>query len=190
MTCIAALTDGKIVWIGGDSAGVAGLSLEVRDDEKVFTRKDENGISWAFGFTSSFRMGQLIRYELKLPETTKNFEADPLRFMVAKFIPALRKCLADGGWQTKRDNHEIGGKFIVGILGHIFTVDSDHQVGVPHHNFTAAGCGEDLALGSLYATRPEIMNMSPQDRILTALEAAEWFSAGVRRPFHVVHTTG
>ena len=36
MTCIVGIADGAKVWIGGDSAGVAGWSLTVRADEKVF----------------------------------------------------------------------------------------------------------------------------------------------------------
>lgn len=62
MTCIAAITDGKTVWVGGDSAGVAGSSLEIRADEKVFTRKDKNKTTksgflifmWHFGLRMFF----------------------------------------------------------------------------------------------------------------------------------------
>ena len=50
------------MYIGGDRAGVAGLSLTVRADEKVF----QNG-EFLMGFTTSFRMGQLLRYSLKPP---------------------------------------------------------------------------------------------------------------------------
>lgn len=36
MTCIAAWCDGKDVWIGADSAGVSGMDVIIREDEKVF----------------------------------------------------------------------------------------------------------------------------------------------------------
>ena len=36
MTCIAAIAEKGKVYIGGDSAGVAGLDLTIRADEKVF----------------------------------------------------------------------------------------------------------------------------------------------------------
>ena len=62
MTCIVGLVHEGVVYIGGDSAGVAGLSLTVRADEKVF----QNG-EFLMGFTTSFRMGQLLRYSLKPP---------------------------------------------------------------------------------------------------------------------------
>ena len=40
MTCIVGLVHEGVVYIGGDSAGVAGLSLTVRADEKVFRNSD------------------------------------------------------------------------------------------------------------------------------------------------------
>jgi len=76
MTCIVGLVDDGAVYMGGDSAGVLGLSIEVRADEKVFYLNEKS--SWrtrldprellkpvrhlvVMGFTSSFRMGQLPR---------------------------------------------------------------------------------------------------------------------------------
>ena len=106
MTCIAAVTDGNKIVIGGDSAGVGGLSLTVRRDKKVFKRADKSGTEWVFGFTSSFRMGELIQYELKLPEITEEDREDLYAFMVKKFIPKLRKCLKKGGYARNKSGEE------------------------------------------------------------------------------------
>lgn len=70
MTCIVGLVENNKVYIGGDSAGVAGLSLMKRADEKVF-KKDE----FIFGFTSSFRMGQLIGGNFQIAKSLLNFHA-------------------------------------------------------------------------------------------------------------------
>ncbi len=184
MTCIAAITDRTIVWMGGDSAGVSGSNLEIRDDPKVFKREDKSKNIWVFGFTVSFRMGQLIRYDLELPELGRDDEQNIHRFMVKKFVPAIRKCLAEGGWRTKKEDREVGGKFLVGLRGNIFMIDSDYQVGIPSNLFTAIGSGENLALGALFVSDDKL----PEERILNALAAAEAFSTGVRRPFNIVTT--
>ena len=131
MTCIAVVTNGKKTVIGGDSAGVGGYSLTVRKDRKVFARQDASGVNWLFGFTSSFRMGELIQFELELPEIAKGDKKDLYKFMVTKFIPKLRNCLSDGGFASKKDNVERGGVFITSLRGRIFTVESDFQVGEP-----------------------------------------------------------
>ena len=50
MTAIAAIVQDNVVYIGGDSAGVGGYSLEVRKDPKVFITGP-----FVMGFTTSFR---------------------------------------------------------------------------------------------------------------------------------------
>jgi ATP-dependent protease HslVU (ClpYQ) peptidase subunit len=182
MTCIAALIDGKKVIMGGDSAGVAGLSLSVRKDRKVFKRKDHGGTIWLFGFTSSFRMGELIQFNLRLP-AVKADEKDLYKFMVTKFIPALRSCLKKGGWAKKDKEQEKSGFFLVGLKGRIFHIQSDYQVAESIDPYYAVGCGDDLALGSLYTSQNE---PNPKKRIQLALEAAQKFSAGVREPFVII----
>ena len=63
-TCIVAYNDrkNKILYIGGDSAGVGDLSVRIRKDPKIF---EKSGM--LFGYTSSFRMGQLLQYKLVIP---------------------------------------------------------------------------------------------------------------------------
>ncbi|WP_430782038.1 hypothetical protein [Actinoplanes sp. G11-F43] len=172
MTAIVGLTRGKSVYIGGDSAGVSGLSLSVRADTKVFRNK-----RYLFGFTSSFRMGQLIRYSLSLPKP----EGDLDRFMVTRFIDGLRDCLKSGGYARKEEEQELGGTFLVGVEGRLYTIYDDYQVARAADGFAAVGCGNDIALGALYATAGR--GMRPKARVRLALSAAERFSAGVRGPF-------
>ena len=172
MTVIVGLVDQGSVYIGGDSAGISGLSLTVRADTKVF----HNG-PFLFGFTGSFRMGQLIHHSLTPPEPTRPLE----RFMSTTFIDSLRSCLKEGGWARRESEREEGGTFLVGVAGRLFIVESDYQVGYTTDGYAAVGCGDEIALGALYATAGT--DMPPRKRIMLALKAAERFSAGVRAPF-------
>jgi len=175
MTCIVAVKhDGK-VYMGGDSAGVGGLDIITRLDPKVFI----NG-EFLIGYTSSFRMGQLLRYMI-MPERTENMK-DDYQYMVTCVIPAVRKTLKDGGYVKKENEREEGGFFLVGYRGHIYQIESDFQVGERIDEYDAMGCGGSYALGSLKMTHA----LNPQDRIISALETAAYFSAGVREPFKVV----
>jgi ATP-dependent protease HslVU (ClpYQ) peptidase subunit len=172
MTCIVGLVHGGKVYMGGDSAGVGEYDLTVRVDKKVFT----NG-PFLMGFTSSFRMGQLLAYRLVPPEMKEG--QDIMEFMVNDFIDAVRDCLNRAGFATIKDNEESGGNFLVGFKGRLFNIAGDYQVGESASKFDACGCGEDLALGSLYSTKGK----QPKARVELALEAAEAMSAGVRGPF-------
>lgn len=174
MTCIIGLVQDNEVWMGGDSAGVADLNIRSRKDTKVFK---VNG-KFLIGYTSSFRMGQLLRFGFSPPEQkskTSDFE-----YMCTEFIDAVRKRMKEGGYMKVKDNEEEGGRFLVGHKGKLYCVDGDFQVGESLDGFDTVGCGYAYALGSLYETR---MEKVPKKRILKALETAEYFSAGVRRPF-------
>lgn len=181
MTCIVGIEHDGDVWMAGDSAGVSGWTVTQRADEKVFERGP-----FVFGFTTSFRMGQLLRYRLDVPvqkELGSKLDDDHA-FLATTFVDAVRKCLKDGGFATTKDEGEVGGTFLVGYRGRLYEVGNDYQVGRSIHGFDAVGCGDHLALGALDATRD--LDMEPMRRIGLALEAAARFSTGVAPPFHVV----
>jgi ATP-dependent protease HslVU (ClpYQ) peptidase subunit len=179
MTAIVGLVSKGTVYIGGDSAGVAGYDLTVRADTKVFRAGP-----YLFGFTTSFRMGQLIRYSLDVPQPSGGLE----RFMATTFVNAVRDCLKNGGWARRENEREEGGVFLVGVAGRLFVVESDYQVGEAADGYAAVGCGDQLALGALFATAPT--KMAPRRRVELALGAAERFSAGVRGPFVILSLRG
>jgi ATP-dependent protease HslVU (ClpYQ) peptidase subunit len=179
MTCIVGLEhDGK-VRIGGDSAGTAGWSQQIRADEKVWKRGE-----FVFGFTTSFRMGQLLRYSLKLPKRPPETAGRKrqVRWMNTEFVDAVRGSLKEGGFAEVDKGVEKGGTFLVGWRGSLYYIGSDFQVGRPASGEAAVGCGADLALGALHATR----GLQPEPRVMGALEAAADLNAGVAGPFKVV----
>jgi hypothetical protein len=177
MTCIVGIANGTTVFLGGDSASVGGLDISRTLHPKVF----KNG-PYVMGYTSSFRMGQLLEFSV-LPAPPKQ-EQNLYRFMVTKFVPAIRKLFKDGGYLKVEDEQEEGGTFLVGLKGELFIVDDDFQVQQKPEHFYACGCGEPIALGAMYVTD----DLPPRERLRLALEAAEQYSAGVRAPFHFVQT--
>lgn len=180
MTCIAGVVHGGVVYVAGDSAGCSGWDLSVRADEKVFKVGP-----YVMGYTSSFRMGQLLRYSLQAPmPPTEN--TDLHRFMCTEFVDALRKCLKDGGYATKTSDKEEGGEFLVGVSGRLFVVSADYQVGEHIDPFASVGCGSQIAHGALHAIQD--FDLTPNARLSRALEAAERYSNGVRGPYRFVDT--
>lgn len=184
MTCIVGIAiDGK-VYIGGDSAGVdasGSYDLTVRADEKVFYIENR----FVIGFTTSFRMGQLLRYAFKPPE--KRHGQDLMHYMVTDFVNALRACLKESGWAVKKEEQEKAGTFLVGCEGRLFAVYDDYQVAEPVCGYEAIGCGFQVAKGAVFALKNEFqLDKDPESIVLRALCAAEAHNAGVRGPFHVL----
>jgi ATP-dependent protease HslVU (ClpYQ) peptidase subunit len=190
VTAIVGLAQDGRVLIGGDAAAVAGYTLEVRKDPKVFTLpqretgKPERPDVWAFGYTTSFRMGQILQYGFTPPALADDTDLD--RVMRTTFVDALRSAFKAAGWARTDNGVEETGQFLVGVNGRLFTVDADYQVGEPADGYAAVGCGKALATGSLHTTRT--LGWEPSRRVTAALEAAAYHSAGVCAPFTLVLT--
>lgn len=174
MTCIVALEYEGKVYMGGDSAAVAGWDIQATANPKVFLVGD-----FLIGYTSSFRMGQLLQYNLTIPE---NIDGDDMRYLVTKFIPAVRECLKEGGYTKVDNSREDGGYFLVGYRGRAYKVANDFQITRMANGFIATGCGEGYALGALAAV--EIVD--PEKAVIRALEVAGMFSNGVCSPYYVI----
>lgn len=181
MTCIVGYIDkkNKKMYMGGDSAGVSGLNVVVRRDTKVF----QNG-PMLIGYTSSFRMGQLLRFKLKVP---RNKRKDDYEYMCTDFIDAVRELFSENKYTTVRESVESGGTFLVAYKGNLYDVEDDFQVGWNVEPYNSVGCGVYYARGALGAL--EGSDLSPEEQIKKTLEIVEYNSGGVQAPFNVISKT-
>lgn len=179
MTCIVGIARNGIVTIGGDSAGVDGWDLDIRADLKVF----RDG-PFVMGFTSSFRMGQLLRYAMPQPEHFEGVEIE--EFMATTFVNEVRETLKEGGYARKNEEAESGGTFLVGYRGRLFMIGNDYQVAESVSGFCAVGCARSQAIGAMAILTKT--RKAPKVMVREALHVAERYSAGVRGPFHIVQT--
>lgn len=174
MTCIAGIADGKRVVLGADSIGSNSHTKTARADRKVFRNGD-----FVMGFTSSYRMGQLLRYKFAPPR--RHADTDVFAYMVVDFVEAVRTCLKQGGYARSDNGEDSGGTFLVGYQGRLFKIENDFQVGESVDGYDACGSGDEVALGALFATAGQ----GPHERVRKALEASAHFSRGVGPPFHI-----
>ena len=197
MTCIVGLTHEKKVYMGCDSWGGSTYG-ECRREPKVF----QNG-EYLIGYTSSFRMGQILQYNWHPPIRMKTYDVStektiPLTWegpehdmgwMVGPVIDSIRLVLKERGFTTVKDNVETGGEFLIGYRSKLFHVHSDFQVYECIQDYDAIGCGEYHAKGCLLASLRLSRGLSEKiyadDHIKLALEAAQTFSSGVRSPWHI-----
>jgi ATP-dependent protease HslVU (ClpYQ) peptidase subunit len=179
MTCIVGLEHKGAVWIGGDSAAVSGDDIVSHSEPKVFF----NG-PFLIGFSTSFRIGDLLRYALKPPVPKKGQHV--LAFLATTFVDKVRNLFREKGvlGTNGEDQTEDGATFLIGFRGSLYVVEEDFQVYQPLRGYHAIGAGDNPALGSLYSSD----SREPQTRVLEALKASEQFCSVVRAPFHVLHT--
>jgi len=179
MTCIIGLVHGGSVYIGGDSAAVAGWVDTRTTLPKVFRTGE-----FLIGFTTSFRMGQLLQYQLRVPEQDKTI--GKVEFIITVFVPAVMAVLKDHAFATIENNTETGGQFLVGYKGSLFEVGSGFGVTVPPAGMGAVGCGEEFAIGAMAASE----GLPPKQRIKNALKIVARYSGGVSGPFCIEELKG
>lgn len=188
MTCIIGFTDKKnnISWIGGDSLGSNGYTKSTEVPAKVF--RNETFKNVLIGGTTTFRHLDLLKYSDTIFDEIDWYKETQIdhKFMVTKFIPRVISLFKDGIVGETETNR--GGNFIVAAPGRVFEVQNDYSVLEPYLGICAVGCGEEVAMGSLLTTKD--LDMSPQEKIIKALEAAEQYCCGVQRPFRILCTDG
>lgn len=178
MTCIVALEHKGKVYMGGDSAAVSNRDTRIIEGKKVFKLGP-----FLIGYTDSFRMGQLLQYNLVVEDQKYAQIEDDEEYLIKVFIPAVRKCLKDGGYVEINNNVESGGSFLVGYKGKVYVVQSDFLLLRYKDEYNAIGCGDRYALGSLATTF--FLEDDPEKRLDMALETASKFSNGVDAPFYI-----
>jgi hypothetical protein len=164
----------------------------MRKDPKVFALNKHVAI----GYTSSYRMGQLLRFNLQLPAIVDPVgeprAEDLFEWAVKEFIPAARKVFKDGGYGKTNGDGDVGGYFLLAVRDRLFEVQSDFQVAEPSPSYVATGSGEAYALGALHALcgpkDPKVGKDRAREIAKRALNAAVFHNAYVRPPFEFVET--
>lgn len=145
MTCIAGLIDksGK-GHIASDSLGSNGLNKDSYKNRKIFKKGD-----MLIGYTSSYRMGQLLQYSLVLPK--RKVDQSIEEYMYVDFVNAIRELLKINGYAKIESNVEKAGEFLIIYEGRIFRFQPDLALMESQDNFDTCGSGEDFALASIDA---------------------------------------
>lgn len=185
-TCIVGIKHNGIVYIGCDSmAGNSDYGF-ISNNKKIF--HVQNRAEIVCGYTTSFRMGQLIQYSDSL-FNEDDFLIDGRideKYMVNVFVPNLQNLFSKGGFEEVINNYHLGGTFLLGYRDKLFLIQNDYSVLESVDDYMACGCGESYALASLYTT--EDCDMSVDCRIKKALESAAKYSYGVSAPFYITDT--
>jgi ATP-dependent protease HslVU (ClpYQ) peptidase subunit len=136
MTCIVGIENNGVVHLGGDIQGTGGNNKIVHTQPKVFNRK---GV--LFGFTTSYRFGQILEHSLPTPVVPED-QDDVYRWLITVLIPDIRKALRDEGY-------EGGGNCLIGVRGQLWELQNDFSVLRSVRGYAAVGSGYEYAMGSL-----------------------------------------
>ena len=172
MTILVGIADGKNVYIGADRAA--------SDEQTIITMcRPKVGVNnkWIYSYAGSVGTGQLIEF-VNFPAIDR--KADVYKILKSDIVKQLKTLINDHG----NDGEDNGAEFLIGANGKLFEFSSSDW-GVVEVSETAAGSGNQIALGSLYTTYT--IDMDIEDRIRYALEAAIEYSPTCQGPVDILH---
>lgn len=168
MTCIVAIADNDVVYMGGERGHSDSYTLVSSTQPKIFDCGH-----YVIGYAGNTGIGQAICHNFSCPPS-KTMKID--RYMATVFIPQLRSFVKDNDIKIP-DNDDDNAGFIVGIKGKVYEIDlADFQC--VEYAEVSIGSGSSYAYGSLYST----IGKHPLDRINEALNAAIIYSPTCQGP--------
>jgi ATP-dependent protease HslVU (ClpYQ) peptidase subunit len=181
MTCVAGAINGSDVWIGADAVSVqCDSAARVSTQAKVFQIGE-----FLIGSSGTLRVQQIMRYLFAPPA----IESDLVSYMVKDFVPALRSVVQANGGEFKDSNGNsiLDGRYLVGVRGRLFEIDSSYAVFEAKANYAAIGCADQEALAAMF-TATSLMggDISPEKVVERGLLAAVEFDTSIRAPFTIL----
>ena len=73
------------------------------------------------------------------------------KFMIVKFIPAIRECLEENGWKKENEDKDAGFSMLFAFDGEVFDIGDDFSVLLNSDGIYGVGNGAQFAIGALYA---------------------------------------
>jgi ATP-dependent protease HslVU (ClpYQ) peptidase subunit len=165
MTCIVGLEHEGRVYLAGDTQGTGGNYKARYTEPKVFMRG-----SVGFGYTSSYRFGQILEYILPEP-VVPNDKKDIPKWLIGTLIPDIKKALKDSGYDE-------GGTCLIAVKGTLWELHDDFCVLRPSCGYSAVGSGHEYAKGAMFMSLG-YLEKDPSTLVKKAVLAAGQFSPTV-----------
>lgn len=79
----------------------------------------------------------------------------PDKYITNTFIPAMRKCFLDAGYEYRREDSPVENDniWLIGVKGKVYRIEEDYSWERTDNGLYAAGSGERFALGALEALK-------------------------------------
>jgi ATP-dependent protease HslVU (ClpYQ) peptidase subunit len=154
MTCIVGVEHNNKVFIGGDLQGSGWNHKIVHTQPKVFNKR---GV--IFGYTTSYRFGQILEHNLTDPVVPENPD-EIYRWLVTAVVPDIRNILKENGYGGTT---EKGGNALIGVRGQLWEIQDDFSVLRSVNGYAAVGSGQEYANASLSTAFKIIRNPSQEE---------------------------
>ncbi|QDJ96383.1 hypothetical protein Xoosp13_197 [Xanthomonas phage Xoo-sp13] len=186
MTCIIAYVDKNGVGhMAGDSAGTA-VSYHHRSDNvhpKIFKNGD-----MIIGYTSSFRMGQLLEHVFVPPSKSEGLT--DYQYMIKQVVPEIRKTFVSGNFM--KEDSKDGGSYLIIYNKKLYSIQEDFAVFERPSNFDSCGSGY-VSSNVAFETMQEfnvVDQIGPKAALIKAIEITSRNNITVSGRIDYINTLG
>ena len=93
----------------------------------------------------------IVQHIFVPPIPTVNERKNLYKFMIVKFVPAMRECLEENGWKPDPNDKEGGFNLLIAFDGELFDIGDDFSVILNNDGIYGVGSGSPFGIGALYA---------------------------------------
>lgn len=147
MTCILAFIDNDGVGhMAGDSSG---FDPTYHSKLELTTAKIFKKSEFIIGYTTSFRMGQIIQHSFDPPclQNVGNTDQEMMKYMVVDFVSKLRSCYESNNYINDSKIPKSGNILVI-VRGRLYEISSDWSVFNTPSNINAVGSGAFQAIAA------------------------------------------
>jgi ATP-dependent protease HslVU (ClpYQ) peptidase subunit len=145
MTTIVAVVKDGVVTMGADS--------QVTDNDRRVSHprmeKITNNNGYLIAGSGDATPCDIFQYIFVPPVPTVQERKDLYKFMIKKFVPAMRESLDDSGWKPDPNDKDSGFSMLIAYDGEVFDIGSDFSVLLNDEGIYGVGNGAKYAVGAL-----------------------------------------
>ena len=147
MTTIVAMCKNGNVTMGAD----AQVSDGSRPNRHPKMEKISKVNGWLIAGSGDSTPCDILQNMFVPPIPTIKERENLYKFMIIKFVPAMRECLDENGWKKENEDKDAGFSMLFAFDGEVFDIGDDFSVLLNSDGIYGVGNGSQFAIGALYA---------------------------------------
>lgn len=147
MTTIVAVCKNGNVTMGADSQ----VTDNDRPNMHPLMEKITKNNGWLIAGSGDSNPCDIIQHIFIPPIPTAKEKENLYKFMITKFVPAMRESLEENGYKPEPNDKDSGFSFLFAYDGEVFDISNDFSVLLNSDGIYGVGNGSKFAIGALYA---------------------------------------
>ena len=147
MTTIIAVCKNGNVTMGADTQ----VTDDSRRHNSVITEKITKNNGYLIAGSGDAGPCDILQHIFIPPVPTINERKNLYKFMITKFVPAMRECLDENGYRPDPSDKEAGFSMLIAYDGEIFDIGDDFSVVINDKGVYGVGNGSKYAIGAVEA---------------------------------------